>query len=70
MCIRDSFSLVRFGGDKDRADAVYSGVTPLTAGDIAEVVGFVASRPAHVDLDQIVIRPRDQASSRRNVRTG
>lgn len=68
--VETDFSLVRFGGDKERADAVYSGVTPLTADDIAEVVGFVASRPPHVDLDQIVIRPRDQASARRNVRTG
>ncbi|MFL0178396.1 SDR family NAD(P)-dependent oxidoreductase [Mycobacterium sp. SMC-15] len=59
------FSLVRFGGDRERADAVYSGLTPLTAADIAEVIGFVASRPPHVDLDQIVIRPRDQASATR-----
>lgn len=59
------FSLVRFGGDQERADAVYSGLTPLTAADIAEVIGFVASRPPHVDLDQIVIRPRDQVSATR-----
>ena len=39
------FSLVRFDGDRERADAVYSGLTPLTAADIAEVIGFVASRP-------------------------
>ena len=68
--VETDFSLVRFGGDKERADAVYSGMTPLRADDIAEVVGFVASRPPHVDLDQIIIRPRDQASSRRNVKTG
>ncbi|MBS9532881.1 SDR family oxidoreductase [Mycobacterium sp. M1] len=59
------FSLVRFDGDAARADAVYDGLTPLTAADIAEVIGFVASRPPHVDLDQIVIRPRDQASATR-----
>lgn len=59
------FSLVRFDGDRQRADAVYDGLTPLTAADIAEVIGFVASRPPHVDLDQIVIRPRDQASATR-----
>ncbi|WP_024443442.1 MULTISPECIES: SDR family oxidoreductase [unclassified Mycobacterium] len=64
------FSLVRFDGDRDRADAVYSGLTPLTAADIAEVIGFVASRPPHVDLDQIVIRPRDQASATRAHREG
>ena len=59
------FSLVRFDGDRERAEGVYAGLTPLTAGDIAEVIGFVASRPPHVDLDQIVIRPRDQASATR-----
>ena len=64
------FSLVRFGGDQQRADAVYAGITPLMATDVAEVIGFVASRPAHVNLDQIIIRPRDQASaSRYNRRT-
>ncbi|BBX12267.1 SDR family oxidoreductase [Mycobacterium novum] len=62
------FSLVRFDGDRERADAVYAGLTPLTATDIAEVIGFVASRPPHVDLDQIVIRPRDQASATRATR--
>ena len=50
---------------RHRADAVYKGVTPLVAEDVAEVIGFVASRPSHVNLDQIVIRPRDQASASR-----
>ena len=63
--VETEFSVVRFGGDKDRADALYKGLTPLVAADIAEVIGFVASRPSHVDLDQIVIRPRDQASATR-----
>lgn len=63
--VETEFSLVRFGGDAARAGAVYDGLTPLTATDIAEVIGFVASRPPHVDLDQIVIRPRDQASATR-----
>jgi NADP-dependent 3-hydroxy acid dehydrogenase YdfG len=63
--VETEFSLVRFDGDQDRADAVYRGITPLTAGDVAEVIGFVASRPSHVNLDQIVIRPRDQASAGR-----
>jgi NADP-dependent 3-hydroxy acid dehydrogenase YdfG len=63
--VETEFSLVRFGGDQDRADAVYAGITPLTAGDVAEVIGFVASRPPHVNLDQIIIRPRDQASAGR-----
>ncbi|WP_431235019.1 SDR family NAD(P)-dependent oxidoreductase [Mycolicibacterium psychrotolerans] len=63
--VETEFSLVRFGGDEQRADAVYSGITPLVAADVAEVIGFVASRPSHVNLDQIVLRPRDQASASR-----
>jgi NADP-dependent 3-hydroxy acid dehydrogenase YdfG len=63
--VETEFSVVRFGGDQDRADALYQGLTPLVAADIADVIGFVASRPSHVDLDQIVIRPRDQASATR-----
>ena len=63
--VRTEFSTVRFGGDTERAEAVYAGMTPLTAADIAEVIGFVASRPPHVNVDQIVVRPRDQASARR-----
>jgi NADP-dependent 3-hydroxy acid dehydrogenase YdfG len=59
--VETDFSLVRFGGDAERAAKVYEGVTPLTAGDVAECVAFVASRPAHVDVDQLVLRPRDQA---------
>jgi NADP-dependent 3-hydroxy acid dehydrogenase YdfG len=63
--VQTEFSLVRFDGDQQRADSVYKGITPLQARDVAEVIGFVASRPAHVNLDQIVIRPRDQASASR-----
>ncbi|MBS1695262.1 MAG: SDR family oxidoreductase [Actinobacteria bacterium] len=63
--VKTDFSLRRFGGDEARADAVYAGVTPLVADDIADVIGFVASRPPHVDLDLIVIRPRDQVSGGR-----
>lgn len=65
--VETEFSLVRFDGDQARADAVYEGLTPLTATDIAEVIGFAASRPPHVNLDRIVIRPRDQASATRRV---
>lgn len=65
--VQTEFSLVRFDGDQQRADAVYAGMTPLVAADIAEVIGFVASRPSHVNLDQIVIRPRDQATTSRRV---
>ena len=60
--VKTNFSLRRFEGDEERAAKVYEGVTPLVAEDIAEVIGFVASRPSHVDLDLIVIRPRDQVS--------
>jgi NADP-dependent 3-hydroxy acid dehydrogenase YdfG len=63
--VQTEFSLVRFGGDTQRADAVYAGITPLVAEDVAEVIGFVAARPPHVNIDQIVIRPRDQASASR-----
>ncbi len=63
--VETEFSLVRFDGDEQRADAVYAGITPLVATDVAEVIGFVASRPAHVDLDLVVIRPRDQAAGGR-----
>ena len=63
--VKTDFSLLRFEGDQDRADSVYKGVTPLVAKDVAEVIGFVASRPSHVNLDLIVIRPRDQASASR-----
>jgi NADP-dependent 3-hydroxy acid dehydrogenase YdfG len=68
--VETEFSLVRFDGDQERADAVYTGITPLVAGDVAEVIGFVASRPPHVDLDLIVMKPRDQASATRFNRRG
>jgi NADP-dependent 3-hydroxy acid dehydrogenase YdfG len=57
------FSVVRFKGNKEAADAVYSGFEPLTAIDIAETVYFAATRPAHVNLNDIVIMPTAQASS-------
>jgi NADP-dependent 3-hydroxy acid dehydrogenase YdfG len=57
------FALVRFEGDRERAKKVYEGMTPLTATDIAEAVRWVATRPSHVDIDEIVIRPRDQATT-------
>ncbi|BCZ21036.1 SDR family oxidoreductase [Mycobacterium senriense] len=68
--VETEFSLVRFDGDQDRADAVYTGITPLVADDVAEVIGFVASRPSHVDLDLIVMKPRDQATTSRFNRQG
>jgi NADP-dependent 3-hydroxy acid dehydrogenase YdfG len=66
--VETEFSLVRFEGDADKADKVYAGLTPLTAGDVAEVIGFAVSRPSHVNLDTIVLKPRDQASATRAFR--
>lgn len=63
--VETDFSLVRFDGDEERAAGVYAGVTPLTADDVAEVIAFAVSRPAHVNLDTIVLKPRDQASATR-----
>jgi NADP-dependent 3-hydroxy acid dehydrogenase YdfG len=63
--VETEFSLVRFSGEQAKADAVYEGMTPLVAQDVSEVIGFVASRPSHVNLDLIMIRPRDQASATR-----
>ena len=63
--VETEFSLVRFDGDADRASAVYQGLTPLTAQDIAEVIDFAVSRPAHVNIDSMVIKPRAQASATR-----
>jgi len=68
--VETEFSLVRFDGNQERAATVYEGITPLVADDVAEVIGFVASRPSHVDLDLIVIRPRDQATASRFNRRG
>jgi NADP-dependent 3-hydroxy acid dehydrogenase YdfG len=59
--VETEFSIVRFGGDEARAAKVYEGVTPLTADDIADCIAWVATRPSHVDIDQLVVRPRDQA---------
>ncbi|KQV05964.1 SDR family oxidoreductase [Leifsonia sp. Root112D2] len=66
MVATEEFSLVRFGGDRQRADAVYDGVqNPLTAEDVAETIVGALERPAHVDLDLIVVKPVAQAASYR-----
>ena len=57
------FSLVRFKGDADKAKSIYKGFDPLQANDIAEVVWFAASRPPHVNLNDIVMTPLAQANS-------
>ncbi|HEY3262210.1 MAG TPA: SDR family NAD(P)-dependent oxidoreductase [Pseudonocardiaceae bacterium] len=63
--VQTEFSLHRFSGDAERADAVYRGITPLTADDVADVIEFAVTRPSHVNLDQIVLKPREQASATR-----
>jgi NADP-dependent 3-hydroxy acid dehydrogenase YdfG len=57
------FSLVRFKGDKDRADNVYKGFTPLSAEDIAEAVYYVTTLPDHVNINDLVLMPTAQASA-------
>jgi 3-hydroxy acid dehydrogenase/malonic semialdehyde reductase len=59
--VETDFSRVRFGGDEERAAAVYRGVDALTADDIAECVVFAATRPSHVNIDSMLVMPRDQA---------
>lgn len=63
MVATDEFSLVRFGGDQAKADAVYAGVeAPLVADDVADAIAWVATRPSHVNIDSLVIKPRAQAA--------
>lgn len=66
--VETDFSLVRFDGDADKAAEVYRGITPLTPDDVADVIAFAATRPSHVNLDQIVLKPRAQASAMRAFR--
>ncbi|MGR2753196.1 SDR family oxidoreductase [Agromyces arachidis] len=66
MVRTDEFALVRFGGDRARADAVYEGVPdPLTAEDVAAVIVDAMSKPPHVDLDLIIVKPVAQAAPHR-----
>ncbi|HCB06849.1 MAG TPA: SDR family oxidoreductase [Nocardioides sp.] len=63
MVKTDEFALVRFDGDQQKADAIYAGVAaPLTAEDVADAITWMATRPAHVNVDELVIRPRAQAA--------
>jgi NADP-dependent 3-hydroxy acid dehydrogenase YdfG len=57
------FSTVRFHGDRAKADSVYSGMQPLSPEDVAEVIGYVASAPAHINLADVLLMPAAQASS-------
>lgn len=61
--VETEFSVVRFKGDQERAGAVYEGFDPLTAEDIAEVIYFAASRPAHVTINDLTVMPTAQATA-------
>ncbi len=67
--VETEFSLVRFHGDTDRARKVYEGLTPLAPEDIADAVVYCATRPAHVDIAEMVLMPTAQASALLNYRT-
>ena len=63
MVKTDEFGLVRFEGDAERAAAVYAGVPgPLVAEDVADCIAWCATRPEHVNIDRLVVRPRAQAA--------
>ncbi len=66
--VETEFSLVRLG-TQEAADKVYAGLTPLTAHDVADVIGYVVSRPAHVSLGYVRLTPTAQASATRTFRT-
>lgn len=61
--VETEFSQVRFHGDTDRAASVYANLTPLTSDDVADVVLFCATRPAHVNISDVILFPVDQASA-------
>jgi len=61
--VETEFSIVRFHGDKVRADKTYEGMTPLTGDDVADAVVYCATRSPHVNIQQVVLTPTDQAST-------
>ena len=66
--VETEFSVVRFGGDREKADAVYEGIEPVTADEVADCVLFALTRPPHVNLDEIVVKALAQSSGARVVR--
>lgn len=68
--VETEFSVVRFGGDEARAAKVYEGLTPLTGDDVAECIRWATSLPSHVNVDTLVVKPRDQADAFRTHRSG
>jgi NADP-dependent 3-hydroxy acid dehydrogenase YdfG len=61
--VETEFSIVRFDGDEDQARKAYKGMQPLTGDDIADCIAWVVTRPDHVNIDEMVVRPRAQASA-------
>ncbi|MBD2609023.1 SDR family oxidoreductase [Scytonema hofmannii FACHB-248] len=61
--VETEFSQVRFHGDSDRGKLVYQGVIPLTPDDVAEVIFFCVTRPTHVNINEVILMPVDQASA-------
>ena len=61
--VETEFSLVRFDGDEGKAGKTYEGIQPLVGSDIADCIAWVVTRPDHVNIDEIVVRPRAQASA-------
>jgi 3-hydroxy acid dehydrogenase / malonic semialdehyde reductase len=57
------FNLVRLNGDHEKADAIYEGMQPLTAEDVADCVLFAATRPSYVNIDAMIIKPLDQVTA-------
>jgi NADP-dependent 3-hydroxy acid dehydrogenase YdfG len=62
--VETEFSLVRFEGDEEKAESVYEGLEPLTAEDVAETIAFAVTRPPHVNIDYLAVKPTAQATAR------
>jgi 3-hydroxy acid dehydrogenase / malonic semialdehyde reductase len=66
--VETNFSRVRFRGDEEKAAAVYRGVTPLRPEDVADCILFAVTRPAHVNIDELVVKTLDQSTAVRTIR--
>ncbi|PZS35482.1 MAG: SDR family oxidoreductase [Pseudonocardiales bacterium] len=66
--VETEFSLVRFDGDEERASSVYEGLQPLVAADVADCIAWAVTRPEHVNIDRIDVKPRAQATATRVAR--